>query len=116
MKYRPLKEVINIPKVQDIKDAHMGVEFDYIFMGDPQGKEGVHLLVETKVIDHFENQYIRRTEHLVLRKDVKDCIRSRIREHLLDTGVDNVQINGLMRDFEVENSNYRPFERWRTSE
>ncbi|SDL72106.1 hypothetical protein SAMN04488034_10920 [Salinimicrobium catena] len=110
MKYRSVGEVIDSPKKQWIPEAHLGVEFDYSFMGKGMGQTGVHLFIKTIIVDSFENQFTRKTEHILQRREVKDCIRWRIQEHLKSVGVDMVQIRGLLRDFEVDMEKVIPYD------
>lgn len=110
MKYRATGEVIDNPKKQWVPDAHLGVKFDYYFMGKGMGKTGVNLFIETLIIDSFENRFTRRTEHILQRKEVKDCVRWRIEDQLISVGVDMVQIRGLLRDFEVDVKKVKPYD------
>ena len=87
--------------MQEIVDAQYGVTYDYAFAGERNG-EMVQLLLLTQVIDHLGQIYTRRSQYLLKRELVIDCIQSALKEHLLLVGVDPVQVRGLMRDFEFD--------------
>ena len=110
MGFIPIKGYKDQPENGILESAHLGVSFDYIFMGKRQG-EGSMLLLQTLVYDHTGRRFSRKGEYIPRYSEVKKCIEVKIREHLLDLGVDKVQVNGLLRDFEVDNSKFRPFDR-----
>lgn len=109
MKFRPLGNYQDTPTNQKINDPHIGVTFNYSYMGNTTG-EMCELYVETVVYDHFENAFFRRSQHVLKRNLAKECIAFRVREHLLDVGVDRVQANGLLREFEVDKNRCLPFD------
>ena len=109
MNFRPLGGFKDTPQNQKITDAHIGVTFDYSFMGNTTG-EMCELYIETIVYDHLEDAFSRRSQHVLKRTLAKECIAHRIREHLLHVGVDRVQVNGLLRDFEVDKNKCLTFD------
>lgn len=105
----------DMPKEATIEHAHLGIHFDYIFMGKPQRYKKspiVDVMIETTVTDHANNVYVRKSKHIFKRNEVRENIKTRIREHLDDLGVDKGQINGMLRYFTVDNSRCRPFDEY----
>lgn len=106
----------DMPEEATIEHAHLGVKFEYYFMGKPQRYEKspmVELLIETRVIDHANHLYVRKSKHLFRRPEVRNNIKLRIEEHLDDLGVDRGQINGMLRYFVVDNAHCKPYDEYR---
>ena len=106
--------LIDKPEGKTIDEPHLGVTFDYYFMG--QNDENyvtvkmVDLLTCTRIYDHKEQMFQRKEAVSIKRSEVKTHIENRIKNHLKDMGVDPVMIRGLMRDFEVDNIKCKPFD------
>lgn len=106
--------LIDKPEGEVIEEPHLGVTFDYYFMGQkdidhPRSKR-VDLLTCTRVYDHKGKMFQRKEGVSIERSKVKSHIEDRIKNHLKDMGVDPVMLRGLMRDFKICNSKCRPFD------
>lgn len=105
-----------MPQEAVIEHPHLGIHFEYIFMGRPQRFEKspiVDVLIETIVTDHDNNVYVRKSKHMFKRNEVKEAIKIRIGEHLDDLGVDKGQINGMLRYFTVDISRCKPYDEYK---
>lgn len=103
------EKIIFFPVNEVIENAHLGVHFDYWFMGKTD-KEMCDLIIQTTIYDHKGKPFIKRSYQDLKRYLVLEHIKTRIIEHLREMGVDPVQISGLMRDFEVDKTKCRDFD------
>ncbi len=106
--------LIDEPRHEVIQDPHLGVEFDYYFMGQrdlerPKSRF-INLLTCTMIYDNRGKCFYRKEAKSLERQRVKDHITERIKKHLKDMGVDPVMIRGLMRDFEVDVKKCKPYD------
>lgn len=91
------------PQEQFIEFPELGIHFDYRFEGYSMGVERIaDLHITTIITDHTGRRFTRKSGQLVPRKEVKNCIAYRIREHLLHVGLSPSEVKMEMRDFEVD--------------
>lgn len=96
-----------------IENSIRGVSFDYYFTGRREGPSGqIELHVTSVVTDWQENVYIRKAWFLGHKHHWKPVIRKFLLDHMddLDTGIQ--LIKSLLREFEVDNRKFVPWEKY----
>ena len=112
MKYIAIKGFNDEPQEQFIEFPELGISFDYSFEGYSMGVERIaDLYISTIITDHIGNRFTRRSQQLVPRREVKNCITFRIKEHLLHVGLSPSEVRMEMRDFEVDVKKGKAIER-----
>ena len=96
-----------------IEDSLKGVKFDYYFTGKRVGPSGqIELHITSVVTDWQENVYVRRAWFMGHKKGWKEVIRLFILNHLDDLSTGIQLIKAMLRDFEVNNEKFVPWERY----
>lgn len=108
MKNRTLFQM-NAPEGGFPEDPHLGVEFEYRFMGQTKGVYCT-LLLKTVIYDHSGRSFSRKSKFLLPRIQVRECIRENLKDHLQDLNVPVTQIQGMLRDFKVARSKCLAFD------
>ncbi|GAB2769683.1 hypothetical protein [Salinimicrobium soli] len=110
----PLKEqgrTDNHPQ-PEVEESIRGLEFDYSYTGKRMGGSQIELHVTSTIRDWKTLTYIRKSWYLGSKNDWKGCIKNHIIDHLNDLSVGRMMVMSLLREFEVTESNFIPWERY----
>ncbi len=90
-------------KVPNVQEPQKGVKIDYHFSAKRQqkGSDQIYLRVWVFLRDYQGNPFQQFGSHMGHYEKWEDVIKECIRKCLSNFGVDKVQVNGIMRDFEV---------------
>ena len=82
-----------------------GVEIDYYFKSSRLGGKAstiISLSLWTVIVDNGGFVYCMYTHHIGEFYDWKEVIQDRMREHLIDVGLDKLQIKRMLREIEIK--------------
>lgn len=87
-----------------VRNPLLGVEIDYYFMAHllSGSKTELTLKLWTVIIDYEGIVYGMCTHHHGHYFEWKEAIQNRIKRHLLEVGLDNLQVNRMIRDIEIK--------------
>lgn len=90
--------------LQQITNAHEGVEIDYYFMAKKFGgsQTEISMKIWTVIIDSQSNVYGMKTKHMGHFEDWQKVISDRLKDHLLKVGCTPLQITRMLRDIDIK--------------
>ena len=102
---KPVGNTLRSAKRIKIPNPLEGVEIDYYFKASRIGgkaSEVISLGLWTVVVDYEGYVYCMYTNHIGEYNSWQEVIYNRMREHLIELGVDNLQIKRMLRYIEIK--------------